>query len=84
MFCTNCGNKLDDNQAYCELCGTATGGGLQEFDINKEYNNLIQGKKNRKVSKTLKKITRIMVFVIITSVVFIMTYIFTDKMMKKD
>lgn len=31
-FCTNCGIRMDDNVAFCPICGTANGAG----DLEKE------------------------------------------------
>lgn len=37
MFCPKCGRKVDDNQAYCNLCGNNLQGVLNNNQINEQY-----------------------------------------------
>ena len=54
-FCMSCGNRLDDNAAFCTKCGSPQGYVNYNQNYNQGYNNYNQGNysyNNQQVNRT--------------------------------
>ena len=60
MYCTKCGDQLDDLARFCPQCGSTTGRGVRAPVVGEVYNRLSRPRDDRKLAGVCAGIARYM------------------------
>lgn len=58
MFCTSCGNQLQDRDRFCSQCGTAASAGQPAQTTGTTYGRLARPRDDRKIAGVCSGIAR--------------------------